>query len=363
MTFRLCVDTTRWWRHLDGFVAAAGDVVPVVKGNGYGFGIPLLAGTCTRLGAPVVAVGTLAEAAQLRQHGPTDLLVLNPLLPGEVTGRTAPLGAPTDSRLIRVAAHRDVLDELQRSGSDQRVVVEMASPLQRFGLPWTRLTDLRSTLLAIHCEGVALHLPPSGNRLGTARAALHRLHDAGIRVPALWVSHLSPEELRTLQAEAGSTRVRLRCGTALWLGDPTAYAVTGQVVDTHAVHRGETVGYRQARAQRSGTIVVVSGGTANGVGLRTASSRRGLRGRAREALAGVLDLAGRAPSPFSHQGHRLPFADVPHMQVSMLLAGRTPPAVGDRLRCAARMTLSSFDEVELVDAEPHAAAEPHSCAA
>lgn len=362
MTFRLTLDVARWQRQLDRFVAEAGDVVPVVKGNGYGFGIPLLAGACTRLDTPVVAVGTLAEAALVRQQGATDVLVLNPLLPGELH-RPARVAGAADPGLIRVVAHRDVLDELPGAAPEQRVVVEMATALQRFGLPWNRLSELRTTLRSAGCDGVALHLPPTGNRLGMARAALHRLRDAGIRVPALWVSHLAPPELRALQAEAGPTRVRLRSGTALWLGDPGCYRVSGQVVDTHAVHRGQAVGYRQARARRSGSIVVVSGGTAHGVGLRVASGRRGPAGRAREALSGLRDLSGTAPSPFSHHDRRLPFADVPHMQVSMLLAGRTPPVVGDRLRCAARMTLSTFDEVELVDGAQHRPPEPQTCAA
>jgi hypothetical protein len=43
MTVRLTVDRAAWMAHLRSTAAAYGDgLVPVVKGNGYGFGRPLL---------------------------------------------------------------------------------------------------------------------------------------------------------------------------------------------------------------------------------------------------------------------------------------------------------------------------------
>lgn len=347
MTLRLTLDLPRWRRHLDK-VMTDPDVIPVLKGNGYGFGVTALARECSRLRAPAVAVGTPAEASVVRGlHPGTDVLVLNPLLPADVASLAT---RPGDERLVRIAARHDVLDQLATSAPGQRVVVEMASPMQRFGLPWKDLHDLRKRLGAVRCEGLALHLPTTGDRVGTVSRALQRIREGGARVPALWVSHLSPDELAFLRAEAGSTRILLRTGTELWLGDPQSYSVSGLVVDTHPIRRGDAVGYRQARAARSGTLVVVSGGTANGVGLRvTAQRRQRIVARARDLVSGLLEVKKLAPSPFSYQGSRLPYVDVPHMQVSMLLAQSTPPSVGERLPCAVRMTLAAFDEVELVD--------------
>jgi hypothetical protein len=39
------------------------------------------------------------------------------------------------------------------------------------------------------------------------------------------------------------------------------------VVDVHPVKRGDRVGYRQRKVGKDGLLVVVSGGTAHGIGL------------------------------------------------------------------------------------------------
>ena len=61
MSFVLHVDGERWRAGHDRFVADHPGVVPVIKGNGYGFGRDLLCAEATRLGVPMVAVGTYAE--------------------------------------------------------------------------------------------------------------------------------------------------------------------------------------------------------------------------------------------------------------------------------------------------------------
>ena len=63
MSFVLHVDGERWRAGHDRFVAEHPGVVPVIKGNGYGFGRDLLCAEAARLGVPMVAIGTYAEAA------------------------------------------------------------------------------------------------------------------------------------------------------------------------------------------------------------------------------------------------------------------------------------------------------------
>lgn len=353
MAFVLTVDDPRWTEQLSAAAARLPGLVPVVKGNGYGFGSGLLAERCARLGADTVAVGVAAEVATVRRHFAGDVLVMAPLTAAEATARPVVGPEPDgDPRMLRTVAHADVLALLAVHPLPPRIVLELDSPMHRHGIGWEQLPELAPVLRRLPIEGVAMHLPAGARGLPAARAALDALRRAGIEPGTLWVSHLAGAELAELAAAAAPVRVRPRVGTALWLGDRSAFSTTGTVLDTHPVPRGR-VGYRQRRVAR-GTLIVVSGGTAHGVGVHTAAGAGGWRARVRGALAGAAHGAGMAPSPFRWAGRRLRFADVPHMQVSMVLvpAGVEPPAVGDRLPCDVRMTVSTFDTVTVAGGYP-----------
>ena len=71
-------------------------LVPVCKGNGYGFGHERLADEATRFGSDILAVGTTYEAARIKDWFSGDLLVLTPFRRGEepvpLPDRVDPLG-------------------------------------------------------------------------------------------------------------------------------------------------------------------------------------------------------------------------------------------------------------------------------
>ena len=77
VTIRLTVDRDRWWNHVTDVAASVEGLVPVVKGNGYGFGR-----TNSRRREPaesaIIAVGTVHELDGL----PSDVtaVVLTPTL-------------------------------------------------------------------------------------------------------------------------------------------------------------------------------------------------------------------------------------------------------------------------------------------
>ena len=84
MTLRLTVDGERWRRHLLATATAHPGIVPVCKGNGYGFTIGRLARRVQWLhehaeqtGTPVdmLAVGTYRELAEVAPRYDGDLLV------------------------------------------------------------------------------------------------------------------------------------------------------------------------------------------------------------------------------------------------------------------------------------------------
>ncbi|MCU1536359.1 MAG: alanine racemase domain protein, partial [Humibacillus sp.] len=78
MSFVLHVDGDRWRASHDRFVAARPGVVPVIKGNGYGFGRDLLCAEATRLSLPTIAVGTYAELPEALAAFAGDVLVMEP---------------------------------------------------------------------------------------------------------------------------------------------------------------------------------------------------------------------------------------------------------------------------------------------
>lgn len=369
MGLYLEVATGAWQAHLDATVAGSAGAVPVAKGNGYGFGLGVLADQADRLGCPVLAVGTVGEGAQVRRRFAGDVLVLQPWRP---ESDPVPVGLRTGDgagRLLRTVAHLDVLAGLADgrgaatgaagagaagAGAAGRgagpvpdgIVVEMDSPLHRHGIGWDDLDLVRDLVRRIPFEGIGLHLPLAGDRFAMAMEASRRLAAAEVSVPALWVSHLNADAVAALRRATG-LQVRARVGTALWLGAPHTFRARADVLDSHVLPRGTAFGYRGRRLLRPGQVVVVAGGTSHGVGIRASVAGHSVGGRLRAAAVAGLEAAGIAPSPFSWQGHRLVYADSPHMQVSMVYVPRTlgRPRVGDVVDVAARMTLTAFDNV------------------
>ena len=66
MALTLYVDTARWRAHHKQVSEQFPGLVPVCKGNGYGFGHERLADEATRLGSDILAVGTTYEAARIK---------------------------------------------------------------------------------------------------------------------------------------------------------------------------------------------------------------------------------------------------------------------------------------------------------
>jgi hypothetical protein len=238
-----------------------------------------------------------------------------------------------------------------------RIAVEVCTDLRRHGVALADLPAVAQALEAapsVVCTAIALHHPidrragsdPVAQTVGAVAAA--RAAGVGGPTPDVLVSHLFADELAAVRRQVGEVRVRPRVGTALWLGDPGAYAARGTVLDVHPLARGERFGYRQRRAPADGSLVIVAGGTAHGVGLTAPPAPRGLA-RVRTLALGGLSATGLALSPFFWAGRKRWFAEPPHMQVSMLFlpASVPPPSVGDELDVDVRMTISTFDSVVL----------------
>ena len=90
MALTLHVDGDRWRAHLREVAARTPGLVPVAKGNGYGFGLGRLARKATWLGVDTLAVGTYEELPEVADRYAGDLLVLTPWRPFADAGHARP---------------------------------------------------------------------------------------------------------------------------------------------------------------------------------------------------------------------------------------------------------------------------------
>jgi hypothetical protein len=187
----------------------------------------------------------------------------------------------------------------------------------------------------------------SGSHLSEVDRLMTDVVAAGLPTNRVYVSHLTDAELATLRTTYPDFEFRPRIGTSLWLGDREALRPRATVLDVHPVERGDVFGYRGRSAPRAGTILVVSGGTAHGIGLEAPTGGASLRDRMVRLAEGGLDAAGLVRSPYTIGGKLRLFAEPPHMQASMLFLphGAYVPSVGDEIDVRVRFTTTRFDAV------------------
>ncbi|MFF1463349.1 alanine racemase [Streptomyces sp. NPDC058330] len=339
MTLTLTIDTARWREHHRSVLGQYPGLVPVCKGNGYGFGHHRLMRETTRLGIRLAAVGTVQEAALVQDSFPGDLLVLTPYRNGEASPALS-------DRTVRVVSSAEHCDGL----AGHRVVVELRSSMRRHGITAADLPALRPVMSGWEFEGFSIHLPL--NRVDGAGGAeevaswVRRLREERMPLRHVFVSHLSAEEMARLHAEFPRTRFRLRTGTKLWLGAPGATRYSSRVLDVTRPERGNRPGAgRQPVSGRH--LAVVAGGVSHGVGLRAPRMLSTLRDRARHVAGIGHACLNHHLSPFIWDGTRCRFAAPPGLQESVLLVpgDSPPPEAGDEVAVQLRYTITRPDRV------------------
>jgi alanine racemase len=305
VTIRLTVRRDRWWNHVTYVAETVEGLIPVVKGNGYGFGRPGLAVAAAKL-SPIIAVGTVHELAGL----PAEItpVVLTPTLQAPDT---------TDPVLtVGSLAHISALD-----GWQGRVIVKLTSAMHRYGGDIGLVAEAQRA--GLRTVGVAIHPPLAGDDDQHRSEIVDRLPEID---PSLdvWVSHLAPTTYETLPP---SHRYRLRLGTYLWHGDRESLHLEADVIDTRPITAGSTAGYRLTRVPGDGTLVMIGAGTANGV----------------HPLADDQ-------SPFHFQRRRLALLEPPHMHTSMgfVATGEPCPQPGDWVDLQRPLTTTAIDELRWV---------------
>ena len=346
MSLTLTVDGDRWRQHLRQVADANPGLAPVAKGNGYGFGLGRLARKAAWLGADTLAVGTYDELPEVAQRFSGDLLVLTPWRP---SGQVPPEDLPPGRVIHTVSRLADLVALLDRD-PQARIVLERLTSMRRHGMSAEELRAAGPLLRRrrARLEGVAFHLPlAAGSHLTEVVHLVNDVVAAELPTRTLWVSHLTAPELASLRTSYADFEVRPRVGTDLWLGDRDALTVTATVLDVHEVERGEVFGYRGRSAPKAGHLLVVSGGTAHGIGLEAPTGAHSVRARAATLARGGLDAVGFVRSPFTVDGKLRLFAGPPHMQASMLFLPHGPrvPVIGEEIGVRVRHTIARFDRV------------------
>ena len=230
MSLTLTVDGDRWRTHLRAVADAHPGLVPVIKGNGYGFGNHRLARRAAWLGVDTVAVGTYEELPEVASRFDGDLLVLTPWRPFGTALELAPALA---RRVVHTVGRTEDLAGLLDRDPDARFVLERLTSMRRHGFTATGLREAADLLRSRgfsdgdqRLRGVALHLPLArGEHLPEVHRLLDDVVAAGLGTPTAWVSHLTDAELASLATSHADFGFRPRIGTALWLGDRGALRV------------------------------------------------------------------------------------------------------------------------------------------
>jgi alanine racemase len=311
MTIRMTVRTAVWRAHVASVAHAVDDLVPVVKGNGYGFGRGVLTDLAVEL-ADTIAVGSIHELDVLdrpaRRDRDTDVVVLTPTL----TPPPSSLPVLTVGSLAHVEAAR---------GWRGRVIVKVCSPMRRYGAEPNEIGALldAATRAGLTVVGTAVHPPLAGSDDDHVATIVDLLDVLPTSLP-VWISHLDPVGAAGLPA---THTYRLRLGTTLWHGARHALHLDTDVLDVRPIAAGTPAGYRQRPAAHDGHLVMVGGGSANGVGV-------------------LPD--GRSPFHFARR--RVPLHEPPHMHTSMLLVpdGDPVPDVGARVDLQRPLTMTLVDE-------------------
>ncbi|KGA09446.1 MAG: hypothetical protein GM45_1630 [actinobacterium acAMD-5] len=342
MSLVLMVDLSKWQSHLDAFQselnAATNNsqaLVPVIKGNGYGVGLARLIEQAQRMGVTEVAVDTVLEANFLNSDSKLTIQVLQPV---------------RDSDEIKTNDYIYTIDQhspIEKLPANAKVIVEVKTSLQRFGIELTELsTFLKSIPVNISVIGIGTHLP-IGNKKNLAQVksiaeVVNSYALAGNTRINFYTSHLTNAELTAL-AEFRQLNLRVRIGTGLWLGDRSALQLEGEILEIRAVN--SRIGYGQRRI-RSSQVAIISGGTKHGIGLRAAATPTGIRSKLVSVALGLLEALGDARSPFVYKGKALNFVDTPHMSVSMILLPKNHDLkIGQYLKAQVRFTTTNPDWV------------------
>jgi hypothetical protein len=224
------------------------------------------------------------------------------------------------------------------------VVVEGITSMNRFGIGINDLAEISR----LNLKGISLHFPIGNSKLGKVTEVTNWLNSYKTLCPSgqkvVYLSHISESELKNLTNQFPDFKFKVRVGTKLWIGDLKAFQIKSTVLEVHEPVN-QSFGYRQRSITNKHRLIVVSGGTAHGIGLQAPRSNVTIKQRLVAILSGILQAFDFHLSPFVINGKQRWFAESPHMNVSLLKlpANVSVPKIGSTISAQVRMTTTNFD--------------------
>ena len=298
MTLRLSVKSAAWSRQIKEVATSIGDIVPVVKGNGYGFGRLALMPYAASLGNEI-AVGTIFEAQDVPES--RTAIVLTP------AGSHIPVSLPATA-ILTVGSVKHV-ENLRTNSWRGSVIVKLSSRMNRYGAKPEELDELLDMIKesGLTQIGWSIH-PPLDGPTNDHVAEIHAWMSRQSSELPWFVSHIDEAGAASLRTAFTNNRIRVRVGTSLWLGDKSMIQLSADVLDLHPVQCGDTAGYRNSPITQDGSLVMIGAGTSHGI-----------------------QILPKELSPFHFHKSRLSLLEPPHMHTSMVFVptGTRCPEVGD----------------------------------
>jgi alanine racemase len=340
MTLFLEVKSDTFREHLNITVKDYQDLVPVIKGNGYGFGLDNLAIEAKKLNLTTICVGTVFEAIKLEKIFGEDILVLEPFTKSDASSAAA--WQNLESRFIKTISALD-------SGFDfnSPFVIEGLTSTNRFGIKIESLQEI-SEFNNPNLRGLALHLPiakPKKSKIDQILLWIEKWEQLS-QNKNIWLSHISVEELQQLKKIKPEFKFKTRVGTELWLGDKSFLSAKSVVL---AVLEGNnSAGYTQKKLAKNKKLIVVSGGTANGIGLNSDKTIKSFKDRLKVLALAFLSALGKNRAPHLINKKATYFFEPAHMNVSLLAVSRAKSnvKVGDTVELQVRFSTTNFDVIK-----------------
>jgi alanine racemase len=317
MSVVLTVERSAWAGRVTATLAAYGNaVIPVIKGNGYGLGRHSLAEETARLGLDPIAVGTVHELDDLpSRHG--SVIVLTPTL-------DAHLDAVPPNVALTVGSAAQLRHVADRASANP-VVIKLRSSMQRHGFAPGEVPG--TTHLVAGPVAYAIHPPLAGDDDAHLAEIERWLPSLDPALP-VQVSHLGAGGFARLRDAHPQRSFAIRLGTVLWHGDKATMHLRADVLDIHRVAAGTPLGYRATPAPGDGTVVIIGGGSAQGI-------------------APLPD--GRSPFHFART--RLALVEPPHMHVSMAFVpdGEECPGAGEWVDVQRPLITTQVDRIDWLE--------------
>ncbi len=294
MTLRLSVDSSSWNLHFHAVAKSLINVVPVVKGNGYGFGRETLMSHAVSI-SNEIAVGTVFEASDVPAN--CTAIVLTP------AGTEIPKSLPSTAVLTVGSLHQ--IKNLEGNSWRGSVVVKLRSSMNRYGANKDELTDILAALKSAELTqvGWSIHPPLDGTEADHLLEIEKWMSEITSDLP-WFISHINGVSANELRKKFPKNKIRVRSGTSLWLGDKSMIKLTADVLDIRSVKKGETAGYRNVEINSDSIIAMVGVGSSHG-----------------------LQLVGEGASPFHFNNTRLDLVEPPHMHTSMVFIPKNSQAL------------------------------------